>query len=218
MTQSKEDYLKIIYEAELKNVEVNNKYIMKELGVSAASVSEMLKKLEKDGFVEYVPYRNIVITEQGRLKAIALVRKHRLWEVFLLRHLGFSWSEVHDEAERLEHVTSETMLERMDAFLSYPEICPHGGKIPRENDYTPEIRTIPLSNCQEGQVCKIMRVPEDKNILEYLSQIGLGIGEVFQIKEIGQFEGMFVLKNELKEVSISYKVACELFVSVECTI
>ena len=213
MTQSKEDYLKIIYEAELKNVEVNNKYIMKELGVSAASVSEMLKKLEKDGYIEYKPYRNIMITESGRSKAIVLVKKHRLWEVFLLRHLGYSWSEVHDEAERLEHVTSETMVNRLDKFLQYPEVCPHGGKIPRENDKAPATIAVPLNTCLKGQVCRIERVPEDKEILDYLYVVGIGIGEEFTVEDIGLFEGMYVLKNDAKEVSVSYKVACELYVS-----
>lgn len=214
MTQSKEDYLKIIYEAELKNVEVNNKYIMKELGVSAASVSEMLKKLEKDGFVEYKPYRNIMITESGKAKAIVLVKKHRLWEVFLLRHLGYSWSEVHDEAERLEHVTSEKMIKRLDEFLKYPEVCPHGGKIPRENDTTPARRAYPLNTCMKDQMCRIERVPEDKEILDYLTGVGIEIGDIFTVEDVGLFEGMYVLKNDYKKVSISYKVACELFVSI----
>ena len=118
MTQSKEDYLKIIYEADLRNEEVNNKYIMKELGVSAASVSEMLKKLEKEGYVEYIPYHNIVITKKGIKEAASLVRKHKLWEVFLMQHLGYTWSEVHEEAEQLEHVTSDKMIERLDQFLT----------------------------------------------------------------------------------------------------
>lgn len=212
MTKSKEDYLKIIYEAGLRNEEVNNKYIMKELGVSAASVSEMLKKLEKEGYVEYIPYRNIVITEKGIRKAAVLVRKHRLWEVFLIRHLGYSWGEVHEEAEQLEHVTSDKMIDRLDQFLNYPDVCPHGGKIPRDDLEDVKMQLYPLNTFLVGQTCKIMRVPEDKEMLEYLYQLGISIGDEYVIKEIGPFEGMFVLVNEKKEVHLTYKVACELYV------
>ncbi|WP_066713075.1 metal-dependent transcriptional regulator [Clostridium sp. Marseille-P299] len=212
MTQSKEDYLKIIYEADLRNEEVNNKYIMKELGVSAASVSEMLKKLEKEGYVEYIPYHNIVITKKGIKEAASLVRKHKLWEVFLMQHLGYTWSEVHEEAEQLEHVTSDKMIERLDQFLNYPEVCPHGGKIPRDNDEEYTTKLFPLSTCMVGQTCKIMGVPEDKEILDYLYQVGISIGDEYVIKEIGPFEGMFTLVNDERNVQLSYKIATELYV------
>lgn len=121
MTPNKEDYLKMIYELGGNNKKVSNKQLVTRLMVSAASVSEMVTKLLKEGFVEHVPYQGIQLTQAGLQKASALVRKHRLWEVFLVNYLGYAWNEVHEEAEVLEHVTSIELARRLDKYLISPK-------------------------------------------------------------------------------------------------
>ncbi|MEG0678352.1 MAG: metal-dependent transcriptional regulator, partial [Carnobacterium sp.] len=133
MTPNKEDYLKIIYELGGTEKKINNKEIVKRLGVSAASVSEMMSKLLKEGYIERLPYQGVELNEKGLRKASTLIRKHRLWEVFLVEHLGYSWNEVHAEAEVLEHVSSIELTNRLENYLNFPKICPHGGMIPEKN-------------------------------------------------------------------------------------
>ena len=111
---------------------INNKQIVSGLDVSAASVSEMISKLLKEGLVEHSPYQGVQLTESGLASASALIRKHRLWEVFLVEHLNYSWNEVHDDAEVLEHVTSGTLADHLEAYLGHPKFCPHGGMIPEQ--------------------------------------------------------------------------------------
>ena len=122
MTPNREDYLKLIFELGGDEVKVNNKQIVSGLDVSAASVSEMIS-----------PYQGVQLTEKGLKKASTLIRKHRIWEVFLVEHLNYTWNDVHEEAEVLEHVTSQTLVNRLADYLNHPEFCPHGGVIPEDN-------------------------------------------------------------------------------------
>ncbi len=132
MNISKEDYLKTIYELGGETNQVNNKDIAKVLKIAPPSVSEMIKKLLGDGYVEYTVYQGVRLTEHGTKEAKRIRRRHLLWEVFLVEKLGYSWDEVHEEAEKLEHVTSEKLEESLDKYLNYPELCPHGSNIIRE--------------------------------------------------------------------------------------
>lgn len=132
MNISKEDYLKTIYELGGEEQQVNNKDIAKVLKISPPSVSEMIKKLLQDGSVEYTVYKGIKLTKQGAEEAKKIRRRHLLWEVFLVDKLGYPLEEVHDEAEKLEHITTNKLEERLDQFLNYPKACPHGSKIIRE--------------------------------------------------------------------------------------
>lgn len=131
MTGNKEDYLKIIYELGGEYKEVSNKNISEALNISPSSVSEMIKKLLNDGFVEYKPYRGIKLSKAGIKKAKKVKKRHHLWEVFLVEKLGYNIDEVHEEAEILEHVTSEKLEKLMDKYLDYPETCPHKTNIER---------------------------------------------------------------------------------------
>ena len=124
MTPNREDYLKIILELGGDTTKVNNKQIVSSLDVSAASVSEMISKLVKEELVEHSPYQGVQLTASGLQKASSLIRKHRLWEVFLVEHLDYSWNEVHDDAEVLEHVTSEHLADHLENYLNHPEHCP----------------------------------------------------------------------------------------------
>ena len=140
MTPHKEDYLKVIVELGGTNELVNNKQIGKALSVSPASVTEMSSKLLKEGYISHIPYQGVQITEKGLLIANKLIRKHRLWEVFLADKLGFDWTEVHEEAELLEHVSSDFLIDRLDAYLGFPKYDPHGGVIPDKDGRIEEIR------------------------------------------------------------------------------
>lgn len=132
MTGNKEDYLKIIYELGGQYKEVSNKDISKALNISPSSVSEMIKKLLNDGFVEYEPYKGIKLSEAGVEKAKKVKRRHHLWEVFLVEKLGYNIDQVHGEAEVLEHVTSQRLEELLDKYLDYPKVCPHNTNIERD--------------------------------------------------------------------------------------
>lgn len=132
MTGNKEDYLKIIYELGGEKSEVSNKEISEALHISPSSVSEMIKKLLKDGFVENKPYKGIRLSKSGVKRARMVKRRHHLWEVFLVENLGYDINEVHNEAEVLEHVTSEKLEKLLDKYLDYPKVCPHNTKIERD--------------------------------------------------------------------------------------
>lgn len=213
MTPNKEDYLKLIFELGGDETKISNKQIVSGLNVSAASVSEMIGKLEREGFVKHSPYQGVQLTTAGLQKASTLVRKHRLWEVFLVEHLGFSWNAVHEEAEVLEHVTSEELTNRLETYLEYPENCPHGGVIPRNDEPIHEKKLARLSEYPVGATVQIGRVLDEKDLLDYLVEIGLKVRSVVTIEKIGNYEGPIVLKNDQQQIiTISYKAATNVFV------
>ncbi|SDQ49526.1 metal-dependent transcriptional regulator [Carnobacterium viridans] len=214
MTPNKEDYLKMIYELGGTTKKVTNKELVAGLKVSAASVSEMVTKLLKGGFVEHVPYQGIQLTQQGLQKASALVRKHRLWEVFLVSHLGYAWNEVHEEAEVLEHVTSVELARKLDQYLNFPTVCPHGGMIPTEKGIIDEKILPNLVDKQVYDVIKIKRVADEKELLDYLASLEVNIGDVYKIMDIGAYEGPIILESEGKQLAISYKAAMNIFIEI----
>lgn len=212
MTPNKEDYLKMIFELGGTEMKVNNKQIVEGMNVSAASVSEMMTKLLKEGYIERTPYQGVQLTEDGLRKASKLVRKHRLWEVFLVEHLGYSWNDVHQEAEILEHVSSMELTNRLDAYLEYPQHCPHGGMIPKEDGIVAETEREPLSEKKHYQRVKIQRVLDEKDLLDYLVSIGIDVGDVYQIVNVGEYEGPITLESSGKQIQISHKAAAKIFI------
>lgn len=212
MTHNKEDYLKAIYKFGGTEGLASNKEIAEELKIAPASVTEMLGKLKREGLIHYEPYKGSRLTSEGIRAAISLVRGHRLWEVFLMRHLGYSWSEAHEDAELLEHITPARLTERMDTFLNYPSYCPHGSSIPQPDG---QINPIPLQTLNllpVGVPSHIRRVTEEKELLDYLQEIGIKIGDSIRIIEIAAYEGPITLELEDRRVQISYKAACQIFV------
>lgn len=215
MTPNKEDYLKNILELGGDKRKVTNKELGANLSISAASVSEMVQKLLKDGFVEHTPYQGIQLTERGLEQASILVRKHRIWEVFLTEKLGYTYADVHEEAEVLEHVTSETLLKRLEFFLDYPTHCPHGGMIPAEGDVVQEEKQELLSDQPIGVTFIVTRVLDDKQLLDYLAGKRIELNHQYYLKEKKEFEGTYQLMNEEGHmISISEKAAEKLFVAV----
>lgn len=197
MTSSREDYLKAIAELQRGMERVGNRHIAAYLGVSAASVSEIIRKMEKEGLVQNMEKRSIRLTRKGEEAAMRLMRIHRLWEVFLVKHLGYSWGDVHEEAEKLEHAASSRLMEQLDRFLGYPEMCPHGRRIPgREDGAFPEGPLSRLSDLPAGIPAVIRRVPESKELLELLTSLGIHLHETVALVEDETHTGAFLVKAE----------------------
>lgn len=212
MTPNREDYLKIILELGGDTTKVNNKQIVSSLDVSAASVSEMISKLVKEELVEHSPYQGVQLTASGLQKASSLIRKHRLWEVFLVEHLNYSWNEVHDDAEVLEHVTSEHLADHLENYLNHPEHCPHGGSIPKKEEVVHEERRQTLESYPVGTKVRIARVLDEKELLDYLVTIDLNINEEYEIVDIAAYEGPITIQNDRKKIPVSFKAASTIFV------
>lgn len=212
MTPNREDYLKIILELGGDTTKVNNKQIVSSLDVSAASVSEMISKLVKEELVEHSPYQGVQLTASGLQIASSLIRKHRLWEVFLVEHLDYSWNEVHDDAEVLEHVTSEHLADHLENYLNHPEHCPHGGSIPKKEEVVHEERRQTLESYPVGTKVRIARVLDEKELLDYLVTIDLNINEEYEIVDIAAYEGPITIQNDRKKIPVSFKAASTIFV------
>src|SRR5699024_1161171 len=161
MTGNKENYLKIIYELGGQYKKINNKDIAHALGVSAPSVSEMIKKLLEDGYVGYSTYQGIILTQLGLEKAMEIRKRHLLWEVFLVEKLGYDWEDVHEEAEKLEHITSPKLEKALDKYLKYPKFCPHGSPIISDGD---SLEYISIYELAQGEKAIIRRFKDNKEL------------------------------------------------------
>lgn len=212
MTSNKEDYLKVIYEEGGAGRLVPNKVLSEKLGIAPASVSEMLAKLCAQGLIEYQAYKGSRLTEQGVLACLAVVRSHRLWEVFLMQHLGYSWREAHEDAHLLEHAAPARMVERLDAFLNYPKTCPHGSVIPPRGEVPVSTQVRRLSQLQPGEQAVVYRVEEDGELLDYLEKSGLLIGQEIQVLAVGDYEGPICFRQGGRKLQISYKAAVSVYV------
>ncbi len=210
MTGNKEDYLKTIYELGGHSKQVNNKSIVKALGISPPSVSEMLKKLLEEGYVEYSAYQGVKLTKLGIKEAMKIKKRHLLWEVFLLDYLGYSWDEVHEEAERLEHVTSEKLEKHLEKFLNYPEACPHGTPIIQSQVYSIDYRT--LDCLMIGEKAVIRRILDEKEFLKYVDSLGLTIGSNITVLDIEPYNGRVIVKKDQGSISISLEAAKKIYV------
>ncbi len=174
-----QDYLKHIYELTRKGGSASTSHLAEDLGISAASVTNMLQKLSKTEppYVIYKKHQGVILTEAGRIAALKIIRRHRLIEYFLVEKLGYAWDEVHQEAEILEHAMSPLLEKRMDAALGHPEFDPHGDPIPDADLNLPEIKQTALSGLEVGQTGSIIRVPhEDPRVLRFLGKCGIHPG------------------------------------------
>lgn len=211
MSPSKENYLKIIFELAYDHRKINNKNIADIMGVSAPSVSEMLTSLTKDQYVQHTPYNEITLTDEGRKLARALVKKHRIWEVFLVEKLGYPVREVHSAADTLEHATNDEVVERLNKFLGYPKRCPHGGIIPDNCDIEND-DTVILADLKDGQTSTIERVIDNHEFLSYFADLKLQLGDELTILRHEPFEGPIqVVKNGDEQLQIGVKAATYIF-------
>jgi DtxR family transcriptional regulator, Mn-dependent transcriptional regulator len=213
---TEENYLKAIFKLQEQNGEtVGNSDLAKTLEVQSASVTDMLKKMAKKKLINYEKSKGFKLTEKGKHIAINIIRKHRLWEVFLLEKLGFGWDEVHEMAEQLEHIQSEKLIDRLDQYLGHPKSDPHGDPIPNANGVFAKLKSILLSESKEGSQSKFVGVIDHSpSFLTYLDKIGLSLGDALTVKLIEEFDNSFTLQLKgKKEVIVSSKVANSLLVS-----
>lgn len=177
LTRSVEDYLKAIYQLSPEGRAASTSEIAHLLALSPPSVTGMVKRLSEQGLLEHVPYRGVQLTDEGRRAALRMVRRHRLIEAYLVEFLGYSWDTVHDEAERLEHAVSDTMVERMASALGHPQVDPHGDPIPAADGSIHELSCTALSDVPIGQSVEIHRVHESQpERLRYIASLGLKPG------------------------------------------
>lgn len=214
-TQTEEDYIKAIFKITEKNQgSANTNAIAERLNTSAASVTDMLKRLSEKEYFHYERYKGVYLTSKGIKMATQLVRKHRLWEVFLVEKLGFSWDEVHEIAEQLEHIQSDTLIEKLDNYLGNPKYDPHGDPIPNaDGKFT--IRTqVTLMELENGQSGVVVGLKEhDTPFLQYLNQIGINLGTNIKILSRIEFDQSRKIKiDEGEEMILSHKACKNLFV------
>jgi DtxR family Mn-dependent transcriptional regulator len=213
-TRSTEDYLKHIYHLESSGSKANTGSLAVQLGISPASVSEMITKLSAEGWISNEPYHGFTLTKRGERIAINLVRKHRLIEVFLQQHLKYEWDEVHTEAEKLEHAISDNFIDKLDEYLGFPKFDPHGDPIPDKNGKLEATHYKLLTKAESGKDYMIAKVNDASNeILQYLSKIGLKLNSNISLNEKIDFDGSVLITLEGKKHLLSHKMAELIFVS-----
>ena len=212
MTTNKEDYLKAIYHCGGVSGRVTTKAVALRLGIASASVTEMLARIAKEGLISYEPYKGTQLTDKGVAACINVVRSHELWEVFLVRYLGYSLSEAHNDAEALEHATSSLLAERLDELLKHPDFCPHGAAIPRPGNI-PSVRDmVLLSSLPAGSMAIVGQVEEEKELLDYLERLGIKVGAPLSIQGFGEYEGPVELMLDGRSIQLSRKAADQIWV------
>lgn len=214
-TSTEENYLKAIYHLSTGNQNsVLTSAIAGSLSTSSASVTDMIKKLSDKNMVEYERYRGVKITRKGEKVALSIIRRHRLWEVFLMDKLKFKWDEVHDLAEELEHVSSDEMTRRLDAYLGFPKFDPHGDPIPDTNGKVHTNGQVLLSEINKKGKYILSGVNDHSpSFLQYLEKKGLVPGSVFSIVEMDEFDNsMQIVFSNKKSIFISKEVSKNLLV------
>lgn len=218
MTSSaEENYLKAIYKLHEKSgAMVTTSALAESLKVSAASVTDFIKKIAAKKLVTYEKSKGVKLTETGKQIAVNIIRKHRLWEVWLVDKLHFKWDEVHDIAEQLEHVVSDELIDHLDKHLGYPATDPHGDLIPDAKGRFAKTASKPLLECSKGDKVKFIGVADhSNNFLQYLTKNNLHLGDEIQVDAVEPFDSTFTVKVNRKENKIfSKEVVKNLLVAV----
>ena len=214
MTHSEENYIKTIYHlTAISDVGISTNAIAEKMKTKASSVTDMLKKLAEKEFVNYIKYQGVSLTEKGKLTAKMIIRKHRLWESFLVEKLNFSWDEVHDIAEQLEHIKSEKLINKLDEFLNFPTEDPHGDPIPNAKGQIIAIEKQLLSELSENQTGICVGVKDtSSDFLKYLDKQEIALGSAIEIVERELFDSSLTIRVENKEITISNKIASNLYI------
>lgn len=214
VSSSKENYLKAIYHLQEEDGVVTTNALAKELDTRAASITDMLKKLKTQKLLLYEKYQGFRLSPEGRKLAIQIIRKHRLWEVFLVEKLSFGWEEVHEMAEELEHITSKKLIDRLDEFLGFPKSDPHGDPIPDINGKMSPKKQVSLMELGinvPGLVSNI--TDQSSEMLELLKHKGIALGTKLEIRKRFSFDNSIELKiKNQPSITISENVAKNVFV------
>ena len=198
---AEENYLKAIYKLQERNGDiVTTSALAETLQINAASVTDFIKKMAVKKLITYQKSKGVKLSEQGRQIALSIIRKHRLWEVWLVNKLNFKWDEVHDIAEQLEHVVSNELIEQLDEHLGYPKTDPHGDLIPDAKGRFAKSASKPLSDCRKGDKVKFIGVAEHSNsFLQYLTKSNIKLGDELLIELIEDFDNSFEVKVNRKD-------------------
>jgi DtxR family Mn-dependent transcriptional regulator len=207
LTRSVEDYLKAIYSLSPEGHHASTSDIAHFLDLSAPSVSGMIKRLSEQGLLEHIPYKGVQLTSEGRRAALRMVRRHRLIEAYLVAYLGYTWDTVHEEAERLEHAVSDTLVERMADALGNPGSDPHGDPIPAADGSIAEVAGTLLADVPTGETVEVRRVDERRgDRLRYLGSVGLTPGAIVTVVEHQPFQGPITLRVGGEERVIGHEL------------
>ncbi len=216
MTLSEEDYIKAIYHlGKGEQALVSTNAVAEKMDTKPSSVTDMIKKLSEKGVVNYRRYKGVRLTDYGRKIALSIVRKHRLWEVFLVEKLHFSWDEVHEVAEQLEHVKSEKLIDELDKHLGFPKVDPHGDPIPsKEGEFKKAVKKL-LSEALTGTNGVCVGVKDSSPpFLKFLDKNKIALGDPILVLDKEEFDGSLTIKINNKEMRISERIASNLFVEI----
>lgn len=214
---TEENYLKVIHRlSEATSEEISTNAVAELMQTKAASVTDMLRKLADKGWVNYTKYQGVRLSASGEKIALSIVRKHRLWEVFLVDKMGFNWDEVHEIAEQLEHIESDELIRKLDEYLGFPKTDPHGDPIPNKDGVLPELAYTHLSDIKVNKTCKLMGVAQDSAVfLQLLTKLNLSLGAQLDIKEINEFDRSIIVSiNKAEPIFISHEVAKNILVKI----
>ncbi|MDR3696490.1 metal-dependent transcriptional regulator [Mucilaginibacter sp.] len=214
-TLAEENYLKSIYHLSVNATSVSTNQLAALLNTKASSVTDMLKKLAEKELINYTPYQGVSLTATGEKIAVNIIRKHRLWEYFLVEKLDFKWDQVHEMAEELEHISSNELIDRLDKFMEYPKFDPHGDPIPDCNGLFKIHNLKPVSSIginEGGVICGVR--DHSKAYLQYLEKQSLTIGKKVTVAEIIEFDHSMILQTEDKTIQISRDVANNLLIAL----
>ena len=212
---TEENYLKAIYKLSNSSGDgVSTNELAEAVNTKASSVTDMLKKLAVKKLINYKKYKGVHLTESGKKAALKIIRKHRLWETFLVQKLHFGWDEVHEIAEQLEHIVSPELTNRLDRFLEFPEYDPHGDPIPDEEGNIKPLKKIVIANAEKGTVGKIVAVRDaSPEFLRYLDNSELILGATVKVVDIYAFDKSQLIKvNNCKTITISEHVSNNLYI------
>ncbi len=206
---SEENYLKAIFNLSAEDGKVTPTSIAETLGNNPASVIDMIRKLSEKELIEYNKRSGASLTSQGRKAAVSIVRKHRLWEVFLKEKLSYTWDEIHDIAEQLEHIKHPDLADRLDQFLGFPQYDPHGDPIPQANGKMAKAFRTTLADVDEGKTCQVFAVKDtSSSFLQYLQKLGISIGtKIRLVEKIAFDESMIIAIEKVAPVTVSRKFA-----------
>jgi DtxR family Mn-dependent transcriptional regulator len=214
-TFTEENYLKAIYHLSLLSASVSTNQIAASLNTKAASVTDMLKKLAEKELINYTKYQGVTLTIPGEKIAVGIIRKHRLWEFFLVEKLNFKWDQVHDVAEELEHISSKELIDRLDDFMGNPKYDPHGDPIPDSKGQfkSHELKPVAALIINENGVISGVR-DHSAAFLQYLERMQLTIGKKIKMTEINEYDHSVILQAGDKKVHISREVANNLLIAL----
>jgi DtxR family transcriptional regulator, Mn-dependent transcriptional regulator len=214
-TLAEENYLKAIYHLSFQNVTVSTNQIAASLNTKAASVTDMLKKLAEKLLINYAKYQGVSLTPAGEKIAVNIIRKHRLWEYFLVEKLNFKWDEVHEMAEEMEHISSLELIDRLDKFMGYPRHDPHGDPIPDRNGNIKKNHLVSVAELEVND-CGIVSGVRDHSpaFLQYLEKLQLIIGKKIAVTEVVTYDRSVVLEMEGTNINISREVASNLLIAL----